>query len=162
MTPLYLPSSPVCVLSLLTSSPASFPLPSPTHLSLLARFHVFCLYPHYTITTTRPDFNITCFAHRGKDEEARHRGVMVHGYRIVTMSLFIPVFSQCSSRYSFPRVPRRCLLFFQHLVIRLGIPSLVRIRRSELGSYAVPVGMRSIAQHTTYRQRFAVRVLLGW
>ena len=88
----FLPSSTVCVLSLLTSSPASFPLPSPTHLSLLARFHVFCLYPHYTITTTRPDFNITCFAHRGKDEEARHRGVMVHGYRIVTMSLLVRLF----------------------------------------------------------------------
>ena len=147
---------------LLQAVPPSILLLSPTHLSLLARFHFFCLYPHYTITTTRPDLNITCFANRREDEEARHRGVMVHGYRIVTMSLFIPVFSQCSSRYSFPRVPRRCLLFFQHLVIRLGIPSLVRIRRSELGSYAVPVGMRSIAQHTTYRQRFAVRVLLGW
>jgi len=112
-----LPSSSVRLLSLVTNSPASFSLPSPTHLSLLARFHFFCLYPHYTITMTRPDFNITCSAHRGKDEEARHRGVMVHGYRIVNMSLFIHVSSHFSSTYFFPRVSRGSLLFFYSISV---------------------------------------------
>ena len=67
---------------------------------------------------------------------------MVHDYRLVTILLLLTFHPRIQSK-SYASSPFGISNPFlsSSKLSRLGIPSLARIRRSELGSYAVPVGI---------------------